>query len=106
MPEVLLLSKSAFQRIAYSFPNSRCFKCGHYGNHTAAKCKTSVGAEKACYGCHAADHLVADCPKKVNFKNGNKIKKNGAEGSDTDKEAAKVESTKELKSKTQEKEAD
>ncbi|KAL3997442.1 Cold shock-like protein CspD domain protein [Acanthocheilonema viteae] len=77
----------------------RCFKCGYYGNHTAAKCKTTVGAEKACYGCHAADHLIADCPQKVNYKNGNKTKKNSTEGSDANEKVAEVEGTEELQTK-------
>ncbi|VDO46318.1 unnamed protein product [Onchocerca flexuosa] len=81
----------------------RCFKCGHYGNHTAAKCKTSVGAEKACYGCHATDHLVADCPQKVNFKNGNKAKKNGSETNNTN---AKIENNENLQSETKEEKTD
>ncbi|OZC06718.1 zinc knuckle [Onchocerca flexuosa] len=80
-----------------------CFKCGHYGNHTAAKCKTSVGAEKACYGCHATDHLVADCPQKVNFKNGNKAKKNGSETNNTN---AKIENNENLQSETKEEKTD
>uniref|UniRef100_A0A915PF74 CSD domain-containing protein n=1 Tax=Setaria digitata TaxID=48799 RepID=A0A915PF74_9BILA len=67
----------------------RCFKCGHYGNHTAAKCKTSVGSEKACYGCHATDHLIADCPRKVDLKNGSKPKKNGNEPNN-EKEVAEM----------------
>ncbi|VDK80495.1 unnamed protein product [Litomosoides sigmodontis] len=77
----------------------RCFKCGHYGNHTAAKCKTQVGTEKACYGCHAADHLVADCPQKVNFKNDSKTKKNGTGGNGKNEEVTKVENAIELESK-------
>ncbi|KAM3721855.1 Protein lin-28 [Dirofilaria immitis] len=81
----------------------RCFKCGHYGNHTAARCRTSVGTEKACYGCHATDHLVADCPQKLNFKNGNKAKKDGPETNHTN---TKIESSKELQSKTEEEKAD
>ncbi|VDO38708.1 unnamed protein product [Brugia timori] len=75
----------------------RCFKCGHYGNHTAAKCKTSLGAEKACYGCHSTDHLITDCPQKVNFKNGNKTRKN--EGYDKNEEEAKVERNEQVQSK-------
>ncbi|CAG9540729.1 unnamed protein product [Cercopithifilaria johnstoni] len=84
----------------------RCFKCGHYGNHTAAKCKTSVGVEKACYGCLAADHLVADCPQKVYFKNDNKTKNNGTEESDANEEVVKAESTKEQQLKTKKEKAD
>uniref|UniRef100_A0AAF5PL64 Uncharacterized protein n=1 Tax=Wuchereria bancrofti TaxID=6293 RepID=A0AAF5PL64_WUCBA len=38
----------------------RCFKCDHYGNHTAAKCRTLLGAEKTYYGCYATDHLITD----------------------------------------------
>lgn len=56
----------------------RCFKCGQYGNHTAAKCKSLVANEKACYGCHATDHLVANCPIKIASKKGNEIE-NGKE---------------------------
>lgn len=59
-----------------------------------------MGAEKACYGCHATDHLVADCPQKVNFKNGNKARKNGTETSDTNEEVAEIENNGELQLKT------
>lgn len=58
-----------------------------------------MGAEKACYVCHAADHLVADCPQKVNFRNDSKTKKNGTEGNGKNEEVTKVESTEELESK-------
>lgn len=50
--------KSAFATIF------RCYKCGIYGNHKAAKCRVEVEGEKMCYGCHATDHLVANCPVK------------------------------------------
>lgn len=62
-----------------------------------------MGAEKACYGCHATDHLVADCPQKVNFKNGNKAKKNGSETNNTN---PKIENNEELQSETKEEKTD
>lgn len=49
-----------FTHIANSF-HHRCFNCGQYGSHIAAKCR--LGAiPKCCYQCRATDHLVADCP--------------------------------------------
>lgn len=61
-----------------------------------------MGAEKACYGCHAIDHLVADCPQKGNYKNGTKTKKNGAEGNDPNEEKARAENNEKLQSKKKE----
>ncbi|VDM28693.1 unnamed protein product [Toxocara canis] len=45
----------------------RCFNCGQYGKHTAAKCKAVRIDErrmKVCYACRSADHLIAQCPKR------------------------------------------
>ncbi|KAI6230083.1 Protein lin-28-like protein isoform X1 [Aphelenchoides fujianensis] len=39
----------------------RCFKCGQLGFHQASRCKKEIPA-KACYHCHASDHLVSECP--------------------------------------------
>jgi len=50
------LGKKKFRRI-------RCFNCGQYGNHVAAKCRLGT-LPKCCYHCHGTDHLIADCPTR------------------------------------------
>lgn len=62
----------------------RCYKCGRYGNHTAAKCKVNIPAEKSCYGCHGTDHLIATCPTRKHKGGG------AANGAASDGEAVKV----------------
>lgn len=37
-----------------------------------------MASEKACYGCHATDHLVANCPIKIASKKGDEVE-NGKE---------------------------
>ena len=42
----------------------RCFGCGRYGNHVAAKCKALTDSEKKiCYQCRSNDHLLTNCPQ-------------------------------------------
>ncbi|VDM98362.1 unnamed protein product [Thelazia callipaeda] len=58
----------------------RCYKCGLFGNHIAAKCKTGQGFDKLCYKCHKTDHLIADCPQRSYAKNrveDQKVKQSG-----------------------------
>lgn len=40
---------------------SRCYNCGDFANHIAAKC-TEGPMPKRCHSCKAVDHLIADCP--------------------------------------------
>ncbi|XP_025829491.1 protein lin-28 homolog [Agrilus planipennis] len=48
------VSKKRFRKI-------RCYNCGEFANHIAAKC--SLGPQpKRCHNCKSEDHLVADCP--------------------------------------------
>ncbi|XP_021200993.1 protein lin-28 homolog isoform X2 [Helicoverpa armigera] len=45
----------------------RCYNCGEFANHIAAKC--SIGPQpKRCHNCKSEDHLIADCPVKVEKK--------------------------------------
>ncbi|KAG6451827.1 hypothetical protein O3G_MSEX007360 [Manduca sexta] len=54
------LSKKRFRKI-------RCYNCGEFANHIAAKC--SIGPQpKRCHNCKSEDHLIADCPIKVEKK--------------------------------------
>lgn len=42
---------------------SRCYNCGEFSNHIAAKC--SLGPQpKRCHNCKSEDHLIAECPLK------------------------------------------
>ncbi|XP_055686682.1 protein lin-28 homolog [Lutzomyia longipalpis] len=41
----------------------RCYNCGEFANHIAAKC--AMGPQpKKCHHCKSEDHLIADCPEK------------------------------------------
>ncbi|KAG8189650.1 hypothetical protein JTE90_018499 [Oedothorax gibbosus] len=54
------MSKKRFRKI-------RCYNCGEFANHIAAKC--SMGPQpKRCHSCKSADHLIADCPAKEDAK--------------------------------------
>lgn len=48
------MSKKRFRKI-------RCYNCGEFANHIAAKC-TMGPQPKRCHQCKSADHLIADCP--------------------------------------------
>ncbi|XP_021003577.1 protein lin-28 homolog isoform X2 [Parasteatoda tepidariorum] len=62
-------SKKRFRKI-------RCYNCGEFANHIAAKC--SMGPQpKRCHHCKSVDHLIADCPSKEEAKkNSNKNNNN------------------------------
>ncbi|XP_066938462.1 protein lin-28 homolog isoform X2 [Macrobrachium rosenbergii] len=50
------MSKKRFRKI-------RCYNCGEFANHLAAKC--SMGPQpKRCHYCKSEDHLIADCPQR------------------------------------------
>ncbi|XP_053602421.1 protein lin-28 homolog isoform X2 [Plodia interpunctella] len=64
------LSKKRFRKI-------RCYNCGEFANHIAAKC--SIGPQpKRCHNCKSEDHLIADCPVKVEKKNEPQSKSSGS----------------------------
>lgn len=45
----------------------RCYNCGEFANHIAAKC--TLGPQpKRCHNCKSEDHLIADCPLKTEVK--------------------------------------
>ncbi|XP_026470968.1 protein lin-28 homolog [Ctenocephalides felis] len=45
------------------FRKIRCYNCGEFANHIAAKC--ALGPQpKRCHSCRSLDHLVANCPVK------------------------------------------
>ncbi|XP_014292500.1 protein lin-28 homolog, partial [Halyomorpha halys] len=45
------------------FRKIRCYNCGEFANHIAAKC--SLGPQpKRCHSCKSEDHLIADCPTR------------------------------------------
>ncbi|XP_015788739.1 putative uncharacterized protein DDB_G0272516 isoform X1 [Tetranychus urticae] len=43
------------------FKKVRCYNCGEFANHIAAKCNMGPQPKK-CHHCKAVDHLIADCP--------------------------------------------
>ncbi|XP_031334129.1 protein lin-28 homolog isoform X1 [Photinus pyralis] len=50
-------SKKRFRKI-------RCYNCGEFANHIAAKC--TLGPQpKRCHNCKSEDHLIADCPTRT-----------------------------------------
>ncbi|PSN35472.1 Protein lin-28 [Blattella germanica] len=50
------VSKKRFRKI-------RCYNCGEFANHIAAKC-TMGPQPKRCHHCKSQDHLIADCPTR------------------------------------------
>ncbi|VVC38225.1 Cold shock domain,Nucleic acid-binding, OB-fold,Cold-shock protein, DNA-binding,Zinc finger, CCHC- [Cinara cedri] len=53
----------------------RCYNCGDFANHIAAKC-TLGPMPKRCHSCKASDHLIADCPNAQPRESTNKLTKN------------------------------
>lgn len=46
------------------FRKIRCYNCGEFANHVAARC--NLGPQpKRCHNCKSEDHLIADCPNKI-----------------------------------------
>ncbi|KAF2902535.1 hypothetical protein ILUMI_03652, partial [Ignelater luminosus] len=46
------------------FRKIRCYNCGEFANHIAAKC--TLGPQpKRCHHCKSEDHLIADCPSRT-----------------------------------------
>ena len=42
----------------------RCYNCGDFANHIAARCPQSRQA-KRCHHCKSPDHLIAECPDRA-----------------------------------------
>lgn len=59
------------------FRKIRCYNCGEFANHIAAKC-TMGPQPKRCHHCKSEDHLIADCPTRKEKKEGEK--EEGKEG--------------------------
>ncbi|KAK2715334.1 protein lin-28 homolog [Artemia franciscana] len=51
------LSKKRFRKI-------RCYNCGEFANHVAAKCSQGP-MPKRCHLCKSEGHLIAECPNKT-----------------------------------------
>ncbi|XP_063379212.1 protein lin-28 homolog [Cydia fagiglandana] len=64
------LSKKRFRKI-------RCYNCGEFANHIAAKCNIDP-QPKRCHNCKSEDHLIADCPIKVEKKSDQQTKSSGS----------------------------
>ncbi|KAK3098227.1 hypothetical protein FSP39_017401 [Pinctada imbricata] len=60
------LSRKKFRKI-------RCYNCGDFGSHIAAKCPHGP-LPKRCHNCKSTEHLIADCPIRIPEK---KAPKNG-----------------------------
>ncbi|CAF4778947.1 unnamed protein product [Pieris macdunnoughi] len=69
------LSKKRFRKL-------RCYNCGEFANHIAAKC--SLGPQpKRCHNCKSEGHLIADCPVKIEKKDESK-QSSSSQGSQED----------------------
>ncbi|RWS31344.1 uncharacterized protein B4U80_07004 [Leptotrombidium deliense] len=54
------MSKKKFKKV-------RCYNCGEFANHIAAKCNLGPQPKK-CHHCKAVDHLIAVCPLREEKK--------------------------------------
>ncbi|VEN41327.1 unnamed protein product [Callosobruchus maculatus] len=55
------ISKKRFRKISNY---CRCYNCGEFANHIAAKCQ--LGPQpKRCHNCKSEEHLFADCPLRT-----------------------------------------
>lgn len=49
------------------FRKVRCYNCGEFANHLAKDC--AQGSQpKRCHHCKNQNHLVADCPEKLEIQ--------------------------------------
>ncbi|XP_064596931.1 protein lin-28 homolog [Liolophura sinensis] len=70
------LSRKKYRKI-------RCYNCGDFGNHMAAKCPHGP-LPKRCHSCKSTDHLIADCPEKDNSRrSGSNGSRSGDHGNDS-----------------------
>ncbi|XP_003744712.1 protein lin-28 homolog [Galendromus occidentalis] len=51
------MSKKKFRKV-------RCYNCGEFANHIAAKCNEGP-LPKRCHQCKSSEHLIADCPART-----------------------------------------
>lgn len=80
---------------------SRCYNCGEFANHIAAKC-TMGPQPKRCHNCKSEDHLIADCPSRPErSKKGSKSQEEG-ESDDEDDEGEEEEGVEEVTSQMEE----
>ncbi|XP_023223817.1 protein lin-28 homolog isoform X2 [Centruroides sculpturatus] len=79
------MSKKRFRKI-------RCYNCGEFANHIAAKC--TLGPQpKRCHHCKSVDHLIAECPlleEKKKTKNGDSSTNNNKDGSNNHRTATEA----------------
>ncbi|GBP14294.1 Protein lin-28 homolog [Eumeta japonica] len=69
------MSKKRFRKI-------RCYNCGEFANHIAAKC--TIGPQpKRCHNCKSEDHLIADCPIKIEKKKDDQQSKGSGSSQDS-----------------------
>lgn len=68
------------------FRKIRCYNCGEFANHIAAKC-TMGPQPKRCHHCKSEDHLIADCPTRKDKKEGRE------DGSDKEEDKQEEQST-------------
>ncbi|XP_063361609.1 protein lin-28 homolog [Cydia amplana] len=73
------LSKKRFRKI-------RCYNCGEFANHIAAKCNIDP-QPKRCHNCKSEDHLIADCPIKVEKKSDQQTKSSDSSQDSQDESA-------------------
>ncbi|KAL5009616.1 hypothetical protein ScPMuIL_011921, partial [Solemya velum] len=66
------MSRKKFRKI-------RCYNCGDFGNHIAAKCPHGP-LPKRCHNCKSTEHLIADCPLRDGMK---KARNGNSSGSST-----------------------
>ncbi|XP_050538858.1 protein lin-28 homolog [Daktulosphaira vitifoliae] len=76
---------------AYPPKRLRCYNCGDFANHIAAKC-TEGPMPKRCHNCKSTEHLIADCPYAQTKNTGNKTNKISQKKSDRQKQKSKSKS--------------
>lgn len=55
----------------FKIPTLRCYNCGEFANHVAAKCSQGPQPKK-CHQCKAVEHLIAECPLREEGKKSGK----------------------------------
>ncbi|XP_074595586.1 protein lin-28 homolog isoform X2 [Brevipalpus obovatus] len=70
----------------------RCFNCGEFANHVAARCNMDPQPKK-CHQCKAVDHLIAQCPLRDEKRAKNNSSKNSIHSGSSDMKSVTSEDT-------------
>ncbi|KAL8575340.1 hypothetical protein ACOMHN_048633 [Nucella lapillus] len=67
------------QLTAVLFVGHKCYNCGEFGTHLAARCPEGP-SPKRCHDCKSLEHLIADCPNRNGLQGARVLRGPGGPG--------------------------